>query len=180
MARWNIRGRGEELENLILASNLFYHKHKVCRIDKAATPVKVVEVVDGSKVVEGYFEKKATVDFYGIVQGHFVAFDAKEVASSSFPFKNIHSHQIDYMTDVQEQGGISFLIIKFSKLNRYFLLPYEILYDYYIRSKNGGRKSIPLSAFPEELEIECYNGIRLKYLDTINSYLDWKEEYLVK
>ncbi len=179
MSRWNIRGRGEELENLILASNLFYHKHKVCRIDKAPTPVKVLEVVDGTKIVEGYFEKKSTVDFYGVVQGHFIAFDAKEVSTNSFPLKNIHPHQIEYMNDVENQGGISFLIVKFSKINRYFLLPFEILSEYYYRSLSNGRKSIPFLAFPEDLEIECFNGIRLKYLDTINSYLDWKEDYLV-
>ncbi len=180
MSTWNIRGRGEELENLVLASNQFYHKHGVCRIDKAPTPVKAVEVINGSKIVEGYFEKKATVDFYGIVQGHFICFDAKQVSGKSLPLANIHKHQIDYMTDVEKQGGITFLLVHFSEINKYFLLPYEILFDYYINSKNGARKSIPIKAFPKELEIECVNGIRLKYLEAINHYFDWKEYFIEK
>ncbi len=177
MARWGLRGRGEELEELILASNLFYQKHRVARIDKAPTPIKVVHVDEGTKIKEAYFEKKSTVDFYGIVQGHFIVFDAKQTMTNSLPLQNIHHHQIEYMNDVEEQGGISFLLVEFSKLKRYFLLPYEVLSDYYINSKNGGRKSIPLEAFPEELEIENVRGIRLKYLERVNAYFDWKEEY---
>lgn len=177
MARWGLRGRGEELEQLILASNLFYQKHGVGRIDKAATPIKVVEVVDGTKITEAYFEKKSTVDFYGIVQGHFIAFDAKQVATGSLPLKNIHEHQIAYMAEVEQQGGVSFLIVEFSELGRYFLLPFEVLADYHARSKRGGRKSIPLEAFPAELEIELFRGHRLKYLESLNRYFEWKEEY---
>ncbi len=178
MARWGLRGRGEKLEELILASNLFYQKHGVARIDKAPTPIKVVNTIDGTKITEAYFEKKATVDFYGIVQGHFICFDAKQTATSSLPLKNIHLHQIEYMKDVEKQGGISFLIVEFSQVNKFFMLPYEVLNDYYTMSKNGGRKSIPLDAFPKELEIQIFKGIRLKYLETLNDYFDWKEAYL--
>ncbi len=177
MARWGLRGRGEELEQLILASNQFYQKHGTARIDKAPTPIKVVSVEDGSKIKEAYFEKKATVDFYGIVQGHFIVFDAKQTMTNSLPLKNIHQHQIEYMNDVEKQGGISFLLVEFSKLKRYFLLPYEILSDFFINAKSGGRKSIPLDSFPSELEIEVIHGVRLKYLEQINTYFDWKDEY---
>ncbi len=176
MANWNLRGRGEDLENLILASNLYYHKHNVCRIDKAATPIKVIET-SGSKITEAYFEKKSTVDFYGIVQGIFVVFDAKQTAINSLPLKNIHEHQIHYMNDIEKQGGISFLIVEFTSIKKFYILPYEILNDYYERSKQGGRKSIPISAFPKELEIQTESYIRLKYLESLNTYLDWKEEY---
>ncbi len=177
MARWGLRGRGEELEQLILASNLFYQKHGVARIDKAPTPIKVINTEAGRKITEAYFEKKATVDFYGIVQGHFIAFDAKQTASTALPLKNIHHHQIDYMKDVEKQGGISFLLVEFTSLKKFFLLPYEILLDYYTRANNGGRKSIPLDAFPKELEIISYNGLRLQYLEVLNEYFNWKEEY---
>lgn len=178
MCAWNIRGRGEDLENLILASNAFYHKHGVCRIDKAPTPIKVVEIESGSKVTEGYFEKKSTVDFYGIAQGHFICFDAKQTDGISLPIKNIHAHQIDYMRDIEKQGGITFMLVQFTRCMRYYILPFEILDDYYSRAESGGRKSIPQSAFPPALEIKCVPGIRLLYLEAINEYLDWKDLYL--
>lgn len=177
MPTWNIRGRGEDLENLILASNDYYHKHKVCRIDKFPTPVKVVEVEGSSKVTEGYYEKKSTVDFCGVVQGHFIAFDAKTTSGVSLPLKNVHKHQIEYMRDVDLQGGITFLLVEFSKFKRFFLLPFELLNDYYILSESGGKKSINIKDFPENLEIKYIQGIRLQYLETVNEYLDWKEEY---
>ncbi len=177
MCAWNIRGRGEALENLVLASNAYYHKHGVCRIDKLPTPVKVVSVEGASKVTEGYFEKKSTVDFYGVVQGHFIAFDVKVTGAPSFPLKNVHEHQVEYMRDVDSQGGITFLIVEFSKNGRFFLLPFEILNDYYVRSKSGGRKSISIMDFPESLEIKYIPGVRLLYLEAVNEYLDWKEEF---
>lgn len=176
MSTWNKRGRGDGLEELIIASNLFYHRNGTCRIDKAATPVKAVRVVDGTKIEEGYYEKQSTVDFYGIAQGHFIAFDAKQTSQSSLPLKNIAPHQVDYMRDVDKQGGLTFIIVEFTKVGRYFILPFEILLDYVERADRGGRKSIPMEAIPESLEIELIKGVRLLYLEALNAYMDWKEE----
>ncbi len=178
MAIWKTLGlRGSELERLIDRSNDYYLKAGVARIDKAATPVKVTSITDDGRIAEGYFEKKSTVDYYGIAQGVYISFDAKQTAQKSFPLKNIHEHQIQYMMDVSRHGGVVFLIVEFTKTQSYYLLPFEILYDYYANSKTGGRKSIPRSEFPEELRIELKSGYVLKYIEAVNIYLDWKKEY---
>lgn len=175
MTVWKTRGkRGDALEDLILLSNDYYAKHKVARIDKAATPVTVVELDGKGLITKAYFEKKATIDFYGIAQGMFLTFDAKETHQKSFPLKNIHSHQIDYMKEVSEQGGIAFLIVHFKHSDIFMLLPHELLVIYDDAAKHGGRKSIPFDAIPEQFAIRREKNGILNYLDAVNRYLDWK------
>ncbi len=175
MTNWRTRGkRGDLLEEIILYSNDYYLKHGIARIDKAATPVKVVEIDGKGLITKAFFEKKATVDFYGIAQGIYICFDAKESNLHNFPLKNIHQHQIEYMADVEKQGGLTFLIVHFKLVNEYYILPYELLKTYNDAAKKGGRKSIPYEEMLPELQIKTIAGGILDYLSTLNNYIDWK------
>lgn len=175
MTVWNTRGkRGDALEGLITLTNDYYKNHGFARVDKAATPVTVVELDGRGLISKAYFEKKATVDFYGIVQGHYIAFDAKETNLGSFPIKNLHAHQVEYMDDVTKQGGLAFLIVHFKRYGTYYLLPFEVLQPYFQKCANG-RKSIPYSQMVPSLEIKMtHNGI-LNYLPILNEYMAYKE-----
>lgn len=175
MTVWKTRGRrGDALEDLIHLSNEFYSRHKIARIDKAATPITVVELDNNGLITKAYFEKKATIDFYGIAQGIFITFDAKETGQKSFPLKNIHPHQIDYMLEISQQGGVSFLIVHFKTFDCYKLVPVEILIEFSNAAQVGARKSIPFEAIPESFEIKREKNGILLYLDAVNHYLDWK------
>lgn len=170
----NWKNRGKKLETLIERTNLYYEKNKVSRVDKCPTPIAVVEVAEGGKITSAYYEKKSTVDFYGIAQGYFLAFDAKQTSAKSLSLKNIHNHQIDYMRIVTEQGGLAFIIVEFTKLEKFYLLPFEIVEDYYLNQKKGGRSSIPHSEFEKFFEIKLKNETLLLYLNAVNDYIDWK------
>lgn len=175
MANFHTRGRrGDALEDTILYSNEYYLKRGIARIDKAATPITVVEIDGKGSITRAFFEKKATVDFYGIAQGLFITFDAKETNLKSFPLKNIHPHQIAYMQDVKRQGGLAFLIIHFKFNDSYYLLPLETLQHYYQGASQNGRKSIPYSAMIEQLQIHWASGGILHYLDAVNRYIKWQ------
>lgn len=156
--------RGANLESLIEFTNKKYNDDGLCRVDKIATPVKVLEL-SGGVITKGYFEKKSTVDFVGIVQGVFVAFDAKETALKSLPLKNIHPHQVDFMNDVDAQGGLAFLIVHFTHFDDYFLVPLKILNRYY---QNSAASCIPHSAMHECIEIELSPDGTLRYIDALN------------
>lgn len=175
MTVWNTRGkRGDALEGLITLTNDYYKTHGYARVDKAATPVTVIELDGKGLISKAYFEKKATVDFYGIVQGHYIAFDAKETNMGSFPLKNLHAHQVDYMLDITKQGGLAFLIVHFKRHGTYYLLPFEIIHDYFMNTATG-RKSIPYTDMIPDLEIKMtHNGI-LNYLPILNNYMTFKE-----
>ena len=177
MTTWRTGGhRGDTLEDLITLSNDYYHKNGLCRIDKAATPIKVVDINDQGLITKGYFEKKATVDFFGVVQGIPVTFDAKETDQKSLPLYNIHAHQVDYMKDFTAQRGLAFLILHFKYCDEYYLVPFEVLLRYWESAGNGGRKSIPYAAMEPRFRIpQVKNGI-LNYLGILNTYIDYKQE----
>ncbi len=80
--------------------------------------------------------------------GYYIDFEAKETESkTSFPLKNVHPHQVKHMEDVTKQKGIAFTIVRFSNLDRYFVLPFAVLLDAWNNMENGGSKSIPLKVF---------------------------------
>ncbi|MBM7561848.1 Holliday junction resolvase RecU [Fusibacter tunisiensis] len=172
---WGKRGhRGDALEDLIVLTNQYYHTLNLCRIDKVSTPVKVAEISSNGVITRGFFEKKSTVDFIGIAQGVFIAFDAKETHLKSLPLSNIHAHQITYMQDVSAQGGLAFIIVHFKFNDSYYLIPLELLLDY---QKTDSRRSIPYKAMLPEFKIETSRGGSiLNYLDTLNTYVTYKAQ----
>lgn len=172
---WSSRGlRGSVLEELLHYTHEYYHQLKLCRIDKISTPVKVVEIDHKGVIEKGFFEKKATVDFIGIMQGVFIAFDAKETNLKSLPLKNIHQHQMAYMKDVKDQGGLAFIIVHFKFNDTYFLVPYETLECYY---NDASRRSIPYTAMQSEFEIKkLRGGSVLNYIEALNAYIGGRQK----
>ena len=177
MTVWKSRGhRGDVLEELLLATNEFYRSKRLGRVDKVSVPIKVIDIDHQGMITKAFFEKKSTVDFQGIVQGVGIAFDAKETALKSLPLQNVHDHQIEFMHDIDEQGGLAFLIVHFKFCDEYFLIPYEWLVKYV---KDEKRRSIPYKEMPRQFQIPMpVNGI-LNYLPILNAYVSakalWRE-----
>jgi recombination protein U len=61
----------------------------------------------------------------GNVQGIPICFDAKETRKASLPIANIHEHQIRFMEQFAKQGGLAFILVNFTELDRFFLLGFE-------------------------------------------------------
>lgn len=175
---WRTRGRrGDALEELIDLTNEYYKTHDYARVDKISTPVTVIDVNERSQITLGYYEKKSTVDYIGLAQGIAICFDAKETNLLSIPLSNIHSHQLEYMQDFANQGGLSFLIIHFKRSNDYFLVPLELI-EQIIRE--GKRKSIPYSAMSQAIPIGFFHDNYLNYLAAVNVYLQKKQAASIK
>ncbi|AXX64532.1 MAG: Holliday junction resolvase RecU [Lactobacillus sp.] len=163
--------RGMTLEQEINESNAYYRNHKVAVIYKKPTPIQIVKVDYPKRsravIKEAYFRQASTTDYNGVYQGHYIDFEAKETRHKrSFPLSNFHEHQIQHLDSCLQQAGICFAIIKFVTLQRYFVLPAQVLIDFWQSAIKGGKKSIPL-AFIEKKSLEIkagYNPI-LPYLD---------------
>ncbi|WP_459129213.1 Holliday junction resolvase RecU [Guggenheimella bovis] len=167
---WRTTGlKGDLLENLVNLTNDFYREHHFARVDKIATPVKVVDINEQKQVTMGYFDRKSTVDYIGVSQGLSLCFDAKETNTMNLPLSNIHSHQIACMQDYREHGGISFLIVYWKKVEEFYLVPLELIED--IIEENE-RKSIPYEAMKDAIRIDFYQGKYLNYLAAVNVYLE--------
>lgn len=160
--------RGTGLEKLIEFTNARYLDLGLARVDKVATPIKIIELQDGY-ITKAFFEKPSTVDFVGIIQGMFVAFDAKETEASSLPLQNIHPHQLEYMEDVRAQGGLAFLIVYFKRHDEYFMVPLSVLQDFYYDDE---AKRIPYKEMSRCIPIELDESGLLRYIDALNELIN--------
>ena len=172
---FNYGNRGMILEDDINQTNIYYREHNIALIYKKPTPIKVVKVeYPQNKIKEAYFSEPSTLDYNGIYKGNYIEFDAKETKfKTSFPLSNIHKHQIEHIKNVIYQEGIVFLIVRFTTINKTFLLMGEDLISFI---SNNDRKSIPYDYFNEYgymLELK-YNP-RLDYINIIDKIINDKE-----
>lgn len=178
MPSWNSRGlRGSSLEEFINLTNTKYREKKLALIQKIPTPITPT-CIDKEKrhITLAYFEEKSTVDYIGVVQGIPICFDAKECAVDTFALQNVHEHQVNFMKDFEEQGGIAFLLIYYSKRNLYYYLSFKQLFKFWERAKNGGRKSFRFDELDLENEIPCRNSMFIHYIENIAKDMAGREE----
>lgn len=168
--------RGSALESLINVTNDVYISKKMAIIQKIPTPITPVNFDKQSRnITLAYFEQKSTVDYMGLVQGVPVAFDAKETGQKSLPLQNIHQHQIDFMQDFEDQGGVAFILVHFKAHDTYHLLPLYQLKIAFEISQKGGRKSIPYDDFDPALIVPM-QGMYLNYLQALQVLLAQLDE----
>ena len=170
--------RGKSLEDDLNDTNSYYLAAGIANIHKKPVPIQIVKVEYPSRsaavIREGYFRTPSTTDYNGVWNGYYLDFEAKETESkTSFPLKNIHNHQITHMISVVKQKGIAFFIIRFSTLNRDFIVPFSIINDAWNAMENGGKKSIPLKYIEEKgIEIGLSYTPRLDYLKAIQTLIN--------
>lgn len=143
--------RGMNLEADLNATCLYYLETNKAVIYKKPTPITInkVDYISRTNAVikEAHFNTPSTTDYNGIYKGKYVDFEAKETKLNSFPIRNIHNHQIRHLQKVVEHGGIGFLIIRFTLLNKTYYLKAE---DLFMFIENNKRVSIPLAYFKEK------------------------------
>jgi len=139
--------RGMTLEEDLNATNLYYRERKIAVVHKKPTPIQIVQVDypkrSAAVIKEAYFKIASTTDYNGVYKGKYIDFEAKETQNtSSFPLKNFHQHQITHMEEVMNQGGICFVILRFTRNNEVYFLEAKHLLSFWERMLGGGRKSI--------------------------------------
>lgn len=166
--------RGMLLENEINLSNDYYREIDKAYIYKKPTPIKITKVDYPSRekaiIKEAFFTVPSTTDYNGIYKGKYIDFEAKETKSNtSFALANIHPHQIQHLKNIDNHMGIAFLIIRFTNLNKTYLLTAKSLIDFLNKEK---RKSIPIKYFEEKAYLikESYNP-RIDYLKTVDKII---------
>lgn len=127
-----LRGlRGSVLEDMINRTIADYRVKNLALIQKIPTPIVPTKMDKEGHITLAYFDKKSTVDYIGVVQEIPVCFDAKECKADTFSLLNIHKHQYEFMEDFEKQGGISFILIYFSKSLFAYYLTFGELKEYW-------------------------------------------------
>ncbi len=165
---YKYKNRGMGLENDINVSNKYYLDNNIAVIYKKPTPITIDKVNFPSRkdaiITEAHFKTPSTTDYNGIYKGKYIDFEAKETKSkTSFALSNIHNHQIEHLRKIINMGGIGFIIVRFTSLNKTFYLSANNLFSF-IQKEN--RKSIPIEYFEN-------NGYLIKEkLRPLVDYLD--------
>ena len=175
MTAWKTRGlRGSVLEDLINRTNERYREEGLALIQKVPTPITPMEIDKQTRhITLAYFDQKSTVDYIGAVQGLPVCFDAKECAEESFALRNIHAHQYAFMREFEQQEGIAFLLIAFTRSDTYYYLPFRGLVPFWERAQAGGRKSFRRSELDPAYIIPTHqDGVMIPWLELLQRDLD--------
>ena len=180
MGTWNTRGlRGSGLEELINFTNEMYRNKKLALIQKIPTPIKPIEIDKATRhITLAYFDQKSTVDYIGTVQGIPICFDAKESAADTYPLQNIHKHQIEFMTEWEQQGGIAFIILYYSQRGEAYYIPLCHILTFWNRGQQGGRKSFTYEEIDKSYAINMTGGIYLHYLEKIQQDMDEQQRFI--
>ena len=166
--------RGMGLENDINETNKYYIAYDIALIYKKPTPIRITKTdYKAMRVTDGFFESPSTLDYNGVYKGYYIEFDAKETKSkTSFTINNIHNHHIEYIKKVLKHNGIVFLIVRFSLLNKDYILKGEDLISY-INSTD--KKSIPLEYFEKNCyKLEIKFAPRLDYIKIVDKLIEEK------
>lgn len=175
------KNRGMTLEEDINASNEYYLAHDIAVIHKKPIPIKVVGVNYPNRksavIDKAFYVVPSTTDYNGIYKGQHIDFEAKETSNkTSFPLQNIHAHQVEHLIKIEEHGGVSFLLVRFTAFNELYLLESSKLKEYYERSFTG-RKSIKYDEFKEHgYLIDLGYNPRLDYLSVVDMIIEKKAE----
>ena len=168
--------RGSDLENSINDTISLYREKKLALIQKIPTPITPIKLDKKTMhITLAYFEKKSTVDYMGLIQEIPVCFDAKETNKDIFPLSNVHMHQYNFMKEFEEQGGISFLLIQFTKRHIVAYLPFRHLEFFINRVKEKSIKSINFNELSKEYFIDISNTKYVLFIDKVQ--IDLNERY---
>lgn len=166
--------RGMGLENDINETNKYYITYDIALIYKKPTPIRITKTnYSNMRVTDGFFESPSTLDYNGVYKGYYIEFDAKETKSkTSFTINNIHNHQIEYIKKVLKHNGIVFLIVRFSLLNKNFIIKGKDLINFI---NNNVRKSIPLEYFEKNCyAVDIKYAPRLDYIKIVDKLIEEK------
>lgn len=162
----NYANRGMILEELIDRANLLYKNQGIADVYKIPPPFQTMKNVKGT--VTGYFKKGELVDYFGLVDGQAIAFDAKETKTKNLPLKNIPQHQYEFLKGWHKQKGTSFLIVGFTSVEEYYVVPFLLLDEAVERMNAGGRKSLSYKEIKEN-GIQIPLSTHLDYLKILNN-----------
>ncbi len=169
------KNRGMNLESLINETNYYYLINNKAVIYKKPTPIKIIKMnPDKKRIINAVFDKHSTTDYNGVYKGYYIDFEAKSTKSkTSFNLNNLKSWQISHFRKILMQKAITFLIIEFSTLEQYYVLPAIFLLNFI---DNTNKKSIPLKYIQENsYEIKRTINPPLDYLKSVDLFLKSKQ-----
>lgn len=118
--------KGMYIEKLIENTILYYINNSICILEKRYLPIQIIKNNHDGTIV-GKLLSKSYVDFFGIVNQKFVAFETKQTDQNYFDLNQIKKHQFDYLKKIKLLKGISFIILHFFNDDKTYLIDFEYI-----------------------------------------------------
>ncbi len=90
-------------------------------------PTEWTVIRKGAKIVSAFTRNKSTIDYFGSYKGYFIGLEAKETQNKSFPFRNIHDHQIKVLDELYDNGALTYYLIHFKTLGKMYLVHSKLI-----------------------------------------------------
>lgn len=170
-------GRGKGFEEVLALGHKHYRRTRQAVVQKVPTPTTVMrrKQPDGSTEITGAFHaKKSTVDFLGVLRdGRAVAFEAKSnQRKTMWPFDSIHQHQVDFLRDVADLGGLAFVLVEHLPDQAVYLIPAaEMARRYEEAAWRQGRASIPAAELRQFARVPSSPGVPVDWLAAVQKLL---------
>ncbi|MGL5617462.1 MAG: Holliday junction resolvase RecU [Metamycoplasmataceae bacterium] len=123
----NSNNRGMLLETIINKTIKYYEDKDIALIHKKTLNIKFSSIDEMRRVKNGIVISKSTVDYYGIYNGSFIAFEAKSSNVNVIPKSNFKDHQHNYLLRIKKHKGNAFYIFLFKQTNEFFLADISIV-----------------------------------------------------
>lgn len=162
---FKMANKGQAFEEEVNRANFAYLRKGIALVQKISTPWKVVR--RGENIVSAYPEGKSTLDFRGTIRGGVsISFDCKESQDEKgLPLSHIQEHQIQYIEEALKMGEVSFILCLMKIYNKRYLIPGQVILDYWnIWKKNKGKKGFNYIAREDMIEIVSRDGVMIDYI----------------
>ncbi len=113
--------KGMYLETIINRSLMYYINNDIAYISKRNLPIHIKAITDQYKV-SGYLKQKSQADYYGLYNGYYFDFEAKQCVGHNFPLSSLKKHQYEHLLKVDLLSGIAFLIIYFVEFDEFYFV----------------------------------------------------------
>ena len=163
----NYSNKGMFLESVIERTANHFKKNKICWICKRDVPMKIYRI--NKSDVSAKLQSKGLTDYYGLFNGYYFDFEAKQTEEEKFKLSNLKEHQYNHLLDILDFHGISFLIVYFVMYDEYYIINSSVLKKFF----ENNIKTITIEQvrqigykvefiFPGILEIDKYLNIVIK------------------
>ena len=170
MGTWNTRGlRGSTLEDFINHTNDSYREKHLALIQKIPTPITPSRSTRPAAILRWrILTRRARWTTSGRCRAFPGVFlTQRNARRGPFPLQNLHPHQIQFMKEFEEQGGIAFIILYFTGQDEMYYIPYRHIAAFWERMEAGGRKSFTYDEVDKSWKIRSHRDMLVHYLEMI-------------
>jgi recombination protein U len=115
---------GMYAETIVQRSCDYYRLHSMAFIEKRQLPIKVIKKINENTIVAKLLNK-SYVDFFGSYQGKHIEFEVKETSNENLLTSILKPHQFEYLTTLNESQIQCFLIIYFTKYDKFYYIDFK-------------------------------------------------------